>query len=123
MGIIEMRERFNSHSREIVVPFEPDMELENVVFTVPQRGDKKNLLDLSLMNGKQYKFDCLKQAEKLNPEQKQVRLMKELQEKLGLPKLPYQIECFDNSNISGTERRTTRNTISRRWWAPTIMRR
>ena len=103
LGIIEMRERFNSHSREIVVPFEPDMELENVVFTVPQRGDKKTLLDLSLMNGKQYKFDRLKQAEKLNPEQKQVRLMKELQEKLGLPKLPYQIECFDNSNISGTD--------------------
>ena len=88
LGIIEMRERFNSHSKEIVVPFEPDMELENVVFTVPQRGDKKTLLDLSLMNGKQYKFDRLKQAEKLNPEQKQVRLMKELQEKLGLPKLP-----------------------------------
>ena len=103
LGIIEMRERFNSHSKEIVVPFEPDMELENVVFTVPQRGDKKTLLDLSLMNGKQYKFDRLKQAEKLNPEQKQVRLMKELQEKLGLPKLPYQIECFDNSNISGTD--------------------
>ena len=74
LGIIEMRERFNSHSKEIVVPFEPDMELENVVFTVPQRGDKKTLLDLSLMNGKQYKFDRLKQAEKLNPEQKQVRL-------------------------------------------------
>ena len=103
LGIIEMRERFNSHSKEIVVPFEPDMELENVVFTVPQRGDKKTLLDLSLMNGKQYKFDRLKQAEKLNPEQKQVRLMKELQEKLRLPKLPYQIECFDNSNISGTD--------------------
>jgi excinuclease ABC subunit C len=103
LGIIEMRERFNSHSKEIVVPFEPEMELENVVFTVPQRGDKKTLLDLSLMNGKQYKFDRLKQAEKLNPEQKQVRLMKELQEKLGLPKLPYQIECFDNSNISGTD--------------------
>ena len=103
LGIIEMRERFNSHSKEIVVPFEPDMELENVVFTVPQRGDKKALLGLSLMNGKQYKFDRLKQAEKLNPEQKQVRLMKELQEKLGLPKLPYQIECFDNSNISGTD--------------------
>ena len=103
LGIIEMRERFNSHSKEIVVPFEPDMELENLVFTVPQRGDKKTLLDLSLMNGKQYKFDRLKQAEKLNPEQKQVRLMKELQEKLGLPKLPYQIECFDNSNISGTD--------------------
>ena len=103
LGIIEMRERFNSHSKEIVMPFEPEMELENVTFTIPQRGDKKTLLDLSQMNGKQYKVDRLKQAEKLNPEQKQVRLMKELQEKLGLPKLPYQIECFDNSNISGTD--------------------
>ena len=103
LGIAEMRERFQSHSKEIVVPFDPEMELENVTFTVPQRGDKKTLLDLSMMNGKQYKFDRLKQAEKLNPEQKQVRLMKELQEKLGLPKLPYQIECFDNSNISGTD--------------------
>ena len=103
LGIVEMRERFNSHSKEIVVPFEPEMELENVTFTIPQRGDKKTLLDLSQMNGKQYKVDRLKQAEKLNPEQKQVRLMKELQEKLGLPKLPYQIECFDNSNISGTD--------------------
>lgn len=103
LGIVEMRERFNSHSKEIIVPFEPEMELENVVFTVPQRGDKKTLLELSEMNGKQYKFDRLKQAEKLNPEQKQVRLMKELQEKLGLPKMPYQIECFDNSNISGTD--------------------
>jgi excinuclease ABC subunit C len=103
LGIIEMRDRFQSRSKEIVVPFEPEMELENVTFTVPQRGDKKTLLDLSLMNGKQYKFDRLKQTEKLNPEQKQVRLMKELQEKLGLPKLPYQIECFDNSNISGTD--------------------
>ena len=103
LGIVEMRERFKSDSREIIVPFEPDMELENVTFTVPQRGDKKTLLDLSMMNGKQYKFDRLKQAEKLNPEQKQVRLMKELQEKLQLPKMPYQIECFDNSNISGTD--------------------
>ena len=103
LGIVEMRERFKSSSREIVVPFDPEMELENVTFTIPQRGDKKTLLDLSVMNGKQYKFDRLKQAEKLNPEQKQVRLMKELQEKLGLPKLPYQIECFDNSNISGTD--------------------
>ena len=103
LGIVEMRERFNSHSKEIVVPFDPEMELEGVTFTVPQRGDKKTLLDLSEMNGKQYKFDRLKQAEKLNPEQKQVRLMKELQEKLGLPKMPYQIECFDNSNISGTD--------------------
>ena len=103
LGIVEMRKRFQSHSKEIVVPFEVEMELEKVTFTVPQRGDKKTLLELSLMNGKQYKFDRLKQSEKLNPEQKQVRLMKELQEKLGLPKLPYQIECFDNSNISGTD--------------------
>jgi excinuclease ABC subunit C len=80
-----------------------DVELENVTFTIPQRGDKKTLLDLSIMNGKQYKFDRLKQAEKLNPEQKQTRLMKELQDKLHLPKLPYHIECFDNSNISGTD--------------------
>ena len=103
LGIVEMRERFSSTSKEIVVPFDPQMELEGVTFTIPQRGDKKTLLDLSEMNGKQYKFDRLKQAEKLNPEQKQVRLMKELQEKLGLPKMPYQIECFDNSNISGTD--------------------
>lgn len=103
LGIVEMRERFDSHSREIIVPFDPELELEGVTFTIPQRGDKKTLLDLSEMNGKQYKFDRLKQAEKLNPEQKQVRLMKELQEKLGLPKMPYQIECFDNSNISGTD--------------------
>ena len=103
LGIVEMRERFNSQSREIVVPFDPGMQMEGVTFTVPQRGDKRTLLDLSLMNGKQYKFDRLKQAEKLNPEQKQVRLMKELQEKLGLPKMPYHIECFDNSNISGTD--------------------
>ena len=103
LGIVEMRERFDSHSREIIVPFDPELELEGVTFTIPQRGDKKTLLDLSEMNGKQYKFDRLKQAEKLNPEQKQVRLMKELQEKLGLPKMPYQIECFDNSNISGSD--------------------
>ena len=103
LGIVEMRERFQSQSKEIVVPFEMDFQLEGVTFTVPQRGDKKTLLDLSVMNGKQYKFDRLKQAEKLNPEQKQVRLMKELQEKLRLPKMPYQIECFDNSNISGTD--------------------
>jgi excinuclease ABC subunit C len=103
LGIVEMRERFKSQSKEIVVPFDPEMELEGVRFTIPKMGDKKTLLDLSDMNGKQYKFDRLKQAEKLNPEQKQVRLMKELQEKLGLPKLPYQIECFDNSNISGSD--------------------
>ena len=103
LGIVEMRERFKSQSKEIIVPFEPEMELAGVRFTVPERGDKKTLLELSEMNGKQYKFDRMKQAEKLNPEQKQVRLMKELQEKLGLPKMPYQIECFDNSNISGTD--------------------
>ena len=103
LGIVELRERFGSKAKEIIVPQEVDVELENVTFTIPQRGDKKTLLDLSIMNGKQYKFDRLKQAEKLNPEQKQTRLMKELQDKLHLPKLPYQIECFDNSNISGTD--------------------
>ena len=103
LGIVELRERFKSNSKEIIVPQELDLELDGVTFTVPQRGDKKTLLDLSIMNGKQYKFDRLKQAEKLNPEQRQTRLMKELQDKLHLPKLPYQIECFDNSNISGTD--------------------
>jgi len=103
LAIIEMRERFQSTAKEIVLPTEVDINLEGVTITVPQRGDKKTLLDLSLMNGKQYKFDRLKQAEKLNPEQKQVRLMKELQDLLHLPKLPYQIECFDNSNISGSD--------------------
>ncbi len=103
LGIVELRERFKSHSKEIIVPCEVDVELDGVTFTIPQRGDKKTLLDLSIMNGRQYKFDRLKQAEKLNPEQKQVRLMKELQEKLQLPTLPYQIECFDNSNISGSD--------------------
>lgn len=103
LGIIEMRERFQSNSKEIIVPCMLDIELSGVTLTVPQRGDKKTLLDLSVMNGKQYKFDRLKQAEKLNPEQKQTRLMKELQDKVGLPKLPMHIECFDNSNISGTD--------------------
>ena len=103
LAIVEMRERFNSHSKEIILPQEVNIDLEGVTITVPQRGDKKTLLDLSLMNGKQYKFDRLKQAEKLNPEQKQVRLMKELQDLLHLPKMPYQIECFDNSNISGSD--------------------
>ena len=102
-AIPEIRERFHSTSREIIVPFEMEWKLKDATFFVPQRGDKKHLLDLSEMNGKQYKFDRLKQAEKLNPEQKQTRLMKELQAKLRLPKLPYQIECFDNSNISGTD--------------------
>ena len=103
LGIVELRERFKSDAKEIIVPQEVNVELENVTFTIPQRGDKKTLLELSIMNGKQYKFDRLKQAEKLNPEQKQTRLMKELQDKLHLPKLPYHIECFDNSNISGTD--------------------
>lgn len=103
LGIVELRERFQSDAKEIVVPKEVDVALENVKFTIPKLGDKKTLLDLSAMNGKQYKMDRMKQAEKLNPEQKQVRLMKELQEKLNLPTLPYQIECFDNSNISGTD--------------------
>lgn len=103
LGIIELRQRFKSDAKEIIVPQEVNVELENVIFTIPQRGDKKTLLDLSIMNGKQYKLDRLKQAEKLNPEQKQTRLMKELQDKLHLPKLPYHIECFDNSNISGMD--------------------
>ena len=103
LGIIELRQRFKSDAKEIIVPQEVDVELENVTFTIPQRGDKKTLLDLSVMNGRQYKLDRLKQAEKLNPEQKQTRLMKELQDKLHLPKLPYHIECFDNSNISGSD--------------------
>ncbi len=103
LAIVEMRERFKSHAKEIILPQEVDIDLEGVTITIPQRGDKKTLLELSMLNGKQYKFDRLKQAEKLNPEQKQVRLMKELQDLLHLPKLPYQIECFDNSNISGTD--------------------
>ena len=102
-AIPEIRERFHSTSKEIIVPFEMEWKLKDASFFVPQRGDKKHLLELSEMNCKQYKFDRLKQAEKLNPEQKQTRLMKELQAKLKLPKLPYQIECFDNSNISGTD--------------------
>lgn len=103
LGIIEMRERYKSTSKEIIVPFELDMELNNVVFTVPQRGDKKKLLELSILNVKQYKADRLKQAEKLNPEQRNMRLMKEIQEELHLKELPMQIECFDNSNIQGSD--------------------
>ena len=103
LGIVEIRERFKSTAKEIIVPFELDIELEGITLTVPQRGDKKTLLDLSIMNGKQYKLDILKQAEKLNPEQKSTRLMKQIQDALKLPTLPYQIECFDNSNISGTD--------------------
>jgi len=102
-AIPEMRERFGSDAREIIVPFEIEWQLSDCQFAVPQRGDKKHLLDLSMMNCRQYRVDRLKQAEKLNPEQRQTRLMKELQQKLGLDRLPYQIECFDNSNISGTD--------------------
>ena len=103
LAIIQIREQVKSHAKEIIVPFELETNIKDVVITVPQRGDKKKLLELSEMNCKQYRFDRLKQAEKLNPEQKQTRLMKELQEALKLPKLPYQIECFDNSNISGSD--------------------
>ena len=103
LGIIEMRERYKSCSREIIAPFELDMELNNVTFTIPQRGDKKHLLELSLLNVKQYKVDRLKQAEKLNPEQRSVRLLKEIQEQLQMDKMPMHIECFDNSNIQGSD--------------------
>lgn len=103
LGIVEIRERFNSKAKEIIVPFNLEMELDGITLTVPQRGDKKTLLDLSLMNCKQYKLDILKQNEKLNPEQKTTRLMKQIQDTLKLPTLPYHIECFDNSNISGTD--------------------
>lgn len=103
LGIVEMRERYHSTSREIIVPFELDMEMNNVTFTIPQRGEKRHLLDLSIMNVKQYKIDRLKQAEKLNPEQRSVRLMKEIQEQLHMKKLPNHIECFDNSNIQGSD--------------------
>lgn len=103
LGIVQIREQVNSKSKEIIVPFTLETGIKDTVLTVPQRGDKKTLLDLSIMNGKQYRFDRLKQAEKLNPEQKNTRLMKELQNMLKLEKLPYQIECFDNSNISGSD--------------------
>lgn len=103
LGIIEMRERYKSTSREIIVPFELDMEMNNVTFTIPQRGEKKHLLGLSILNVKQYKADRLKQAEKLNPEQKKTRILKEIQEQLHMDKLPAHIECFDNSNISGSD--------------------
>lgn len=103
LGILQIREQISSNAKEIIVPFELDTDFDNLTITVPQRGDKRTLLELSQMNGKQYRFDRLKQAEKLNPEQKQTRLMKELQEMLNLPKMPYQIECFDNSNISGSD--------------------
>ena len=103
LGIVEMRERYQSTSREIIVPFELDLDMDGITFTVPQRGDKKHLLELSILNVKQYKVDRLKQAEKLNPEQRSVRLMKEIQEQLHLDKLPMHIECFDNSNIQGSD--------------------
>ena len=103
LGIIQIREEVKSSAKEIIVPFALETSIKDAIITIPQRGDKKTLLDLSIMNGKQYKFDRLKQAEKLNPEQKQTRLMKELQNALKLEKMPYQIECFDNSNISGTD--------------------
>lgn len=103
LGIVEMRERYKSLSREIIVPFEPEIELNNVAFTVPQRGDKKKLLELSILNVKQYRADRLKQSEKLNPEQRTTRLLKEIQEQLHLKKMPLRIECFDNSNIQGAD--------------------
>lgn len=103
LGIVEMRERYHSTSKEIIVPFEVNLEMDGIRFVIPQRGDKKHLLDLSLLNVKQYKVDRLKQAEKLNPEQRSVRLMKEIQDQLHLPKLPMHIECFDNSNIQGSD--------------------
>ena len=103
LGIVEMRDRYKSLSKEIIVPFELDLELSGVTFFIPQRGEKKKLLDLSILNVKQYRADRMKQAEKLNPEQKSVRLMKEIQTALGMEKMPYQIECFDNSNISGSD--------------------
>lgn len=103
LGIIEMRDRYKSRSKEIIVPFELDMEMDGVTFTIPQRGDKKHLLELSILNVKQYKVDRLKQAEKLNPEQRSVRLLKEIQEQLHMEKLPIHIECFDNSNIQGSD--------------------
>ena len=103
LAIPEIRARFKSNAKEIIVPIEIGWTMQDVVFTIPQRGDKKHLLELSEMNGKQYKIDRLKQTEKLNPEQRQTRLMKELQTALKLEKMPYQIECFDNSNISGTD--------------------
>ena len=114
LGIVEMRERYKSHSHEIIVPFALDIELQDVTFTIPQRGDKKTLLDLSIQNVKQYKVDRLKQQEKLNPEQRTTRLLKEIQEQLHLDRLPMRIECFDNSNIQGglCQRKTIETRIS-----------
>lgn len=103
LGIVEMRERYKSLSPEIIIPFKIDMNLNNVLFTIPQRGDKKKLLDLSILNVKQYKVDRMKQAEKLNPEQRSLKLMKEIQLLLKLDRPPLHIECFDNSNIQGSD--------------------
>ena len=103
LGIAEMRERYKSKSKEIVIPFPIDLELEGITFTIPERGEKKHLLELSKMNVRQYRIDSLKQAERLNPEQRSTNILKELQRKLGLTKLPMRIECFDNSNISGSD--------------------
>ena len=102
LGIIEMRQRYKSTAKEIVIPFPIDLEMNGITFTVPERGDKRHLLELSKMNVRQYRIDSLKQAEKLNPEQRSTNILKELQRKLGLGKLPMRIELFDNSNISGT---------------------
>ncbi len=102
-GILDMRERYKSESREVIVPFEVELPWENVSVTVPQKGEKRKLLGLSMLNVKQYKADRMKQADKLNPEQRSVRLLKQIQEELHLPNLPMHIECFDNSNISGTD--------------------
>ena len=103
LGIVEMRDRYKSTSKEIVIPFPIDLEMEGITFTIPERGEKKHLLELSKMNVRQYRIDSLKQAEKLNPEQRSTNILKELQRKLDLPKLPIRIECFDNSNISGSD--------------------
>ena len=103
LGIVEMRERYKSRSKEIIVPFYPDTELKDVTFTIPSRGDKKKLLDLSVLNVKQYKADRLKQSDKLNPDQRSMRLLKEIQEHLHLDRPPMRIECFDNSNIQGSD--------------------
>lgn len=103
LGIAEMHERYKSSSKEIIIPFELDMEMDGVTFTIPQRGEKKHLLDLSIMNVKQYKLDRLKQDEKLNPEQKKVRILTEIKEQLHMDKMPAHIECFDNSNIQGSD--------------------
>lgn len=102
-AIVEMRQKFQSLSREIIVPYPISFELDNVTITVPQKGDKKKLLDLSIKNVKQYRFDRIKQAEKFNPEQRAMKLLTELQKVLGLKEVPHQIECFDNSNISGSD--------------------